>query len=366
MLADWPSDRGLVVIGAVDRKAGSRSSGREGAIKTATDLAGRLHRPVLWAMVPDGLSDIREWVVEQAAGAGDAVDWVAYGKELLRRLELVEAKPIPDRPRIMIRADEHRVNDEAVAALGAEPDLYQRGGVLVRVTSDAPPTSKSIRRPSGPRIEAVTTATIRERLSRCADWRKLVTRDGRLIEVPAHPPPWSVQAIHCRGNYPSVPVLDGVVDYPVFLPDGRILSTPGYDRLNGILYQPPTDLVVSVPECPTQRQAAEAAQRLLDVVSDFPFAGDADRAAWLAGVLTPVARFAFSGPAPLFLAEGNCRGVGKGLLLNVAARIVTGQGFAVCSYTNDREELRKLITSIVMQGDRMVLFDNLDGPFGAQ
>jgi hypothetical protein len=35
-------------------------------------------------------------------------------------------------------------------------------------------------------------------------------------------------------------------------------------------------------------------------VSDFPFERPEHRAAWLAGLLTPLAWFAFDGPAPLY------------------------------------------------------------------
>jgi len=368
LLADWPSDRGIIVIGENDEKPDGRWPGREGAQQTATELARLLGRPVQWALTPNGVKDSRDWVANQVAGAADMVDWPRIGQDFLAALEPVEVDPPPPsegpRPRIVIGPDEHRVNDEAAASLGADSELFQRGGVLVRVASDPPPASKSIRRPTGPRIEAVAVATLRERLTRWADWWKIAKGEEDCIEQPAHPPPWSVQAVHCRGVWPTVRVLEAVVEYPVFLPDGRIFTEPGYDSGTGILYHPPAELVLAVPNKPTKADAVAAAHRLLDVVSDFPFAGDAHKAAWLASVLTPLSRFAFSGPSPLFLAEGNCRGVGKGLLLDVAGRIVTGQGFAVCTFTNDREELRKLITSIAAQGDRLVLFDNLDGPFG--
>ena len=61
--------------------------------------------------------------------------------------------------------------------------------------------------------------------------------------------------------------------------------------------------------------------------------------AWL---LTPLARFAFTGPAPLFLVDANIRAAGKGLLLHVIAKIVTGEPFTIATYTHDEDELRKL------------------------
>jgi hypothetical protein len=44
--------------------------------------------------------------------------------------------------------------------------------------------------------------------------------------------------------------------------------------------------------------------------------------------------------------------------------ILTGQRLPVMSYTADREELRKRITSFVSEGSRLVLLDNVAGAFG--
>ena len=88
------------------------------------------------------------------------------------------------------------------------------------------------------------------------------------------------------------------------------------------------------------------------------------RAAWLAALLTPLARFAFVGPTPLFLCDANVRAVGKGLLLDCISRIVTGEPFTIATFTSDDDELRKRVTSLALGGDRLVLFDNLSGNFG--
>jgi hypothetical protein len=80
--------------------------------------------------------------------------------------------------------------------------------------------------------------------------------------------------------------------------------------------------------------------------------------------LTPLARFAFAGPTPLFLVDANVRAAGKGLLLDCISRIVTGERFTIAAYTDDEDELRKRITSLALAGDRLVLFDNLEGKFG--
>ena len=46
------------------------------------------------------------------------------------------------------------------------------------------------------------------------------------------------------------------------------------------------------------------------MVADFPFAQPEHKSTFLAFLLTALARYAFSGPAPLFLIDANVRGSG--------------------------------------------------------
>jgi hypothetical protein len=268
-----------------------------------------------------------------------------------------------DRPEIQITTEEHEVNAQAVAALTADKHIYQRGGLLVRVVRDTSPAAKGIRRPHAPRLDALPAPILREHLAAKARWYMLrETKEGP-VRIPQRPPSWCVSAVHARGEWEGMRHLEAVVDYPVLRPDGTILCTPGYDPETGLLLEPPGELP-AIAQHPTLADAQAACAMLLEIVNDFPFAAEIHKAAWLAGLLTPLARFAFAGPAPLFLCDSNVRGAGKGLLLNVQAKIVTGESFTVATYTTDDDELRKRITSLVMEGDRLVLFDNLDGKFG--
>jgi hypothetical protein len=267
------------------------------------------------------------------------------------------------RPTITITTEEHEVNAEAVAALATDDAIYQRGSMLVRVVRDASPAAKGIRRPFAPRIEPLPPPLLRERLAASARWITLHETQERTQERAARPPAWCVSAVHARAEWPGIRHLEAVVDYPVLRPDGTILAKAGYDPETGLLLEtacafPP------ICEHPPREDAIEARDSLLDVVGDFPFEQDVHRASWLTALLTPLARFAFKGPAPLFLVDANVRAAGKGLLLDTISHIVTGQPFTIATYTDDEDELRKRITSLVLSGDRLVLFDNLAGRFG--
>jgi hypothetical protein len=271
-----------------------------------------------------------------------------------------------DRPTIVIDTEEFRVNAEAVNALARDPDLYVRGGMLVHIVeAQTDDDSTVLRRPDPtPVIRDLPNPLLRERLTKCAKWLQWRGSGEKAKLVPAHPPEWCVAALGARRDWPNLRQLEAVVPHPVMLPDGAILAANGYDSRSRLLVCLPRELALTVPDLPTCADVEAAATALADVVSDFPFQSPEHRAAWLAGLLTPLAWFAFSGPAPLFLIDANIRAAGKGLLADTVALMVLGRRFPVMAYTQDRDELRKRITTLAVEGDRMVLLDNLAGAVG--
>lgn len=268
------------------------------------------------------------------------------------------------RPRIVLSMEEHETIAEAIAALASnDPDLYQRGGQLVRVTSVSASATRRLRSAGGPVIQPVPLADIRTRLTRAARIVQLVAGEEGCEEVQVHPPEWLFKGVEGIGAWPGIRHLEAVVDAPVLLPSGEILQTAGYNQATGLLYQP-TEPYPEIPDRPSREQALQALQELWEMVEDFPFAKPWHRSAWLASFLTPLARFAFDGPSPLFLFNANIRGSGKGLLADLGARTITGREHGRFPYSNDWEEMRKTITAIAIQGERLVLFDNLDGYLG--
>ena len=245
--------------------------------------------------------------------------------------------------------------------------MYHRAGRLVQVIDQVAdsPAGACVRRVAGAVvIRDLPPPTLRDRLARSADYFRVVQTQGGQTCVSCCPPAWAVAAVEAAGSRPAVRRLAAVVPHPVVLADGTILSASGYHAETGLLVRPPAGLRVSVPENPTAADVAAAVETLLDVVCDFPFPRPAHRAAWLAGLLTPLSWFAFAGPAPFFLIDGNAAGCGKGLLADVIGLTVTGARFPVMTYSADEDEMRKRITSLSVEGERAVLLDNLAGPVG--
>jgi hypothetical protein len=350
--------------------------GREVIVLPDNDDPGRRHADKVAKAITGVAASVKVVPLPDLPPKGDVSDWLdAAGndKEKLLRLVLdapdwqgspsTSHGPDDDRPRIVITTDEHLVNEEAARAVARDPGVFQRGGQLVRVVRDQSPATHGVRRALAPRIEILPSPILRERLAANARFVTLRGKQNRVVEYPERPPAWSVAAVHARAEWPGVRHLEAVVDYPVLRPDGTILDVPGYDPATGLILEPAGPLP-PIAASPSRQDALAARDALLEVVEDFPFQQAAHRSAWFAGLLTPPARFAFAGPAPLNLVDSNVRGAGKNLLQDCTCQIVTGERFTIATYTNDCDELRKRITSLALGGDRLVLFDNLEGKFG--
>jgi len=276
--------------------------------------------------------------------------------------------PLPEDPtnvpKIVIHTKEHLVIDEAVRALSRDPLIYQRGGRLVRVCHESIAERGKIERPpNAPRISELPKPSLSERLTSVANWVTVKVVDGEEIEKPAHPPRWAVEGTHCRGQWQGVRHLESVIETPVFCPDGSILSTPGYHPPTGLLFESSTEFP-TIPESPTQADAIQAAADIANVVVDFPFSSPAHLSAWVASVITPLARFAFAGPAPLFLVDANVRGAGKSILVDLASLVTSGREMARMVNSQIDEEMRKRITAIAISGDLNCLIDNVSDTLG--
>jgi hypothetical protein len=261
-----------------------------------------------------------------------------------------------ERESIGITTNEAEVADQALAALARDTDVYTRGhpAHLVRVVRPRRATAVT---GGAPVVAELSTAALRERLTRHVRFER-ARRDGQMR--PAHPPEWCVAALAARGEYSDLRDLVGVVTTPTLRPDGTILDVPGYDDATGLLYVPTGD-IPPVPASATPAEAQAARDELLEVVCDFPFAAPADRSAWLAMVLTLIARHAITGNVPLFDVDANVRGAGKGLLADTGAIIGTGHPLARKPQPSSDEEMRKYILAVALAGTPIVLLDNCTG-----
>jgi hypothetical protein len=315
----------------------------------------------------------------------------AWSDEDDARRQSAGGKTGRERPQVLISTEEFAVNNEVVGHLAAAPKLFVRGPFLVRVGHEAAPKREKIKRPEGtPHICRVTAAGLRELTTEFVEWTKWGKDDeGNPVEVPTHPPRWSIDAILERGEW-ALRTIDGITEAPVLRPDGTILDTPGYDETTGLYYEPNEDFPPFIDE-PTFQDVKDAVATLYDPIQDFPYAeirtrgglplaegedpdgpdvesddGQTHRAAFLAAALTPLARPAIDGPTPIFRFDASVAGVGKSKQCDIISIISTGQEMARTQFPDKIEEQEKQFGAIALAGDSMILFDNVKngGAFG--
>jgi len=192
-----------------------------------------------------------------------------------------------DLPKIKVSHQLADVVDQAEKAIAADPQVYQRAGRLIIVTHIGEPA-----------VHSMTAAMLRERLTRCANWKKIDKRSEK--EENTTPPDHVVSALLERCEWPNVRELRGIYTHPYLKPGGTLATTNGYDEETKSLLL--SDISIHIPDRPTQQEAIAAARELLAVVDDFDFINDAAGSVWLALILSLVARPAIDGPCSLALA----------------------------------------------------------------
>lgn len=259
-------------------------------------------------------------------------------------------------PVVKIGPDTDRVVSEVCRSLGRAHNLYQRGGMLVRITHEAERPPLCITHTTAPRLEPMPQASLGETISAVARVEKWNERKGEWVRCAV--PDAITRAVDARPSWPTVPRMEGIVSHPAFLTDGSILDRPGYHKPSGLYFDSTTDY-------PPMMTVAKAIKTISTVLCDFPFRNDADRSAWISALLTLFARHAFDGPAPIFLIDANTRGSGKTKLADCLALIVEDRPAARTAAPASDDEWRKLLTSIALAAPPYTLLDNLRGRFGS-
>ncbi|MBN8614737.1 MAG: hypothetical protein J0L92_29330 [Deltaproteobacteria bacterium] len=259
-----------------------------------------------------------------------------------------EALPPPSRrPKVLVTVDEHVVVPAVCRALGENRGhgLLDWGGTLARVQEQAT---------GGHAITIAGEAEVRTQMVASVE---LVKRDDDGAEKGIHPPGWLAPAVVQRGEWPGMRRLRGLTETAVLRPDGTVLSDRGFDDATGLYLT--ADDQMSIPAKPTESDVEAALETIADPVRDFRFGDPHSFSGYVAAGLTLVARPAFLGPSPLFLAHASTFASGKGLLWGVVAIAGTGRIAPAETLATDENELRKDILSKLISGSRVAFYDEI-------
>lgn len=244
---------------------------------------------------------------------------------------------------------------EALAENNDPPKIFMRSGHLARLVSK----DRLV-------IEPLNESALRGLLARAAGFVKYEGKDEETGEpkfTRARPPLDVVRDILSLGSWPGFPEIEGVIETPVLRPDGSILLTQGYDGVTRLYYASASELQrLQVPETPLAEDAKKAAQHILDeILVDFPFKDDASKANAYALLLSVIARPMIEGNVPLALLDKPQAGTGASFFAEIVAMIATCRPANMMGAPGTEDEWRKSITSSLLDGNPIIVIDNVTG-----
>jgi hypothetical protein len=246
-------------------------------------------------------------------------------------------------------ADLERISSEAWQVLrttNIEPvSIFRMGSVPSRLEFDDD---------GSPVVRELTVERLRQEMSSRATWYK-AAGDAR---VPVRTPRDVIQNMLAQPNI-ALPVLERIVEAPVFGPDGTIETRPGYHAGSRTYYAGTGMKLRSVSSDPVVAEIVEASALLRELLQDFPFVSEADRLMAYAAMLLPFARSLIEGSTPLHVIEAPTPGTGKGLLADLIAIPATGRRAATITEARNEEEWRKRITAMLRNARAITLIDNI-------
>jgi len=333
------------------------------------DDVGRKHAEQVAQSLVGKAKSIKILELPNLPPKGDVSDWLGVGGTKEELLKLAEQAPLYEPKEAL---PEEALNDGLPTIDASVKSLPEVSGQAISALMMANEAEPRLFLHAGPvRIEAdehgglitveLDVDRMRYEMARTANW-VATTPNG----LKSSKPPIDVVRDVLVSPL-KFPILENIVRVPIFAKDGTLQVEPGYHEKTRSYYAPPAGLSIpEVPKNPTKADITEAKKWILDeLLCDFPFSSDADRAHAVALLLLPFCRAMIDGLTPLHFIEASGQGSGKGLLAKVLLSISCDSNVGIIPPPRDDEEVRKSITARLIEGRAAVLIDNvtrLDSP----
>ncbi len=331
----------------------SDGPGRKAMQKIAAEISSVVASVKIVDYFPDenperGGRDIQDWLTEGGT-TDDLVRLIADAHDY----EPDDSKPLP-----AIDVGNHNMTEvsaqmwDAVIAKNDPAFLFEHAGILVRLQYGE--EGRIV-------LVPLTEHRLRCEVAEAADCYIVKGKEQQVIA--AEPPLSMIQNMLAQAKLP-LPTLRQITETPVFAPDGRLIEAAGFDTASGIYYRPVAGLTVPpVPDEPTADDVAKARNLIVDdLLGDFPFTEQADRAAAVALFVLPYVRAMIPGLTPMHGIESPTVGSGKGLLGDVLVRPAFGQHGGMIAEARDDDEWRKRIGAKLREGSPIIHIDNVTRP----
>lgn len=264
-------------------------------------------------------------------------------------LSKLDIEPRAARNRFEVR-HEPGVIDQVVRAcefvLSQTGVVYQVGGTIVQL--------RRSRQGDDIRTEAATPAEIVLSLAANCTFLSYNRKDKEWR--PCDPPERVVNTLLGASYYSFLLPLSGIARQPFYRPaDGALVTEPGYDPASGIFAAFDCGKVILGP--PTREGALAALAQLEDLLREFVFESDTDRAAALSAMLTATVRPSLP-LAPAFLTTAPESGTGKSYLNSIITGFAGGQP-ARASFPLTADEATKSVLSLLLLAPACIEYDDM-------
>jgi len=268
-------------------------------------------------------------------------------RDLLNFLN-VDVKSARMKPVIrVIKGEMDRIVDIAECELAATQKYYQRGGIIVYVYTDKS-TKQTL-------IQPISQPALVRALSSVATWEQF---DGRAKEfVRIDPPARHATILFDSNSYRHLPVINGLARQPYQRPDGSLMKLAGYDLDTG-MFGVFDNRRFAIPDKPTREDAELSLKILNELLQEFCFATEEDRAAALSAILTAAIRPSLVN-APMVHVRAHAVGSGKSYLCALITAFASPQQGTPTTFPADDEECRKLLLAELLRAPAVIEFDNM-------
>jgi hypothetical protein len=239
----------------------------------------------------------------------------------------------------------HAYMNQVATVLNQRSELYRRADRLVAITAEST-------------FEVQTehhVLTIFDRSFRFEKFNE--KKKAWLVSDP--PATLAQQFLGAFGS--QFPVIKALITAPIMDPHTRrLLNTTGYDTATGVYAAMPDDVHPVILQ-PTLAEVEQALQVLWWCVRQFPYAEPIDETVMLTAMLTAIERPLLP-TAPGFAFDAPVQASGKSLLTKVLAELSgTTPVMSPHPGSSGEQELRKSIFAMLLEGRRVIVFDNVIG-----
>lgn len=263
----------------------------------------------------------------------------------------------------------HQINKPEINARNEDYPLIARKALNALMKANEPPylfrfgnllCRMELNDNGFPTLVELNQSRMAYELTRAAYWYKTTkTKDKDEQRSRSTPSNKFVQDFLAIPNI-ELPVLTRIVTAPVFAADGTLQTKIGYNEKSRTYYYENKKFALDeISERPTKEQVENARSLIIDnLLGDFPFVSDADKAHSIALMLLPFVRDLIDGSTPLYDIEATTIGSGKTLLAKLLA-IPSTPSPLIMTEARDEEEWRKRLTSALRNSPSFVIIDNV-------